>query len=59
MLCVCQYIFQEETFDFGDSNENFDEIYNNAEEHDIGNVQQEHGSVLMHLLSQVRIFIEG
>ncbi|PAV87550.1 hypothetical protein WR25_17961 [Diploscapter pachys] len=45
----------ETTFDFGDSHENFDEIYDNAEEHDLGNVQQEHGSVLMHLLSQVSI----
>uniref|UniRef100_A0A8R1HN36 Oxysterol-binding protein n=2 Tax=Caenorhabditis japonica TaxID=281687 RepID=A0A8R1HN36_CAEJA len=45
----------EDGFDFGDSHEDFDEIYNNAEEHDIGNVQQEHGSVLMHLLSQVSV----
>lgn len=46
---------EEETFDFGDSHEDFDEIYDNAEEHDIGNVQQEHGSVLVHLLSQVSV----
>ncbi|CAI5439059.1 unnamed protein product [Caenorhabditis angaria] len=46
---------EEEGFDFGDSHEDFDTIYNNAEEHDIGNVQQEHGSVLMHLLSQVSV----
>ncbi|ULU10455.1 hypothetical protein L3Y34_014622 [Caenorhabditis briggsae] len=45
----------EDGYDFGDSHEDFDEIYNNAEEHDIGNVQQEHGSVLMHLLSQVSV----
>ncbi|VDK76437.1 unnamed protein product, partial [Cylicostephanus goldi] len=44
-----------ESFDFGDANEDFDEIYDNAEEHDVGNVQQEHGSVLVHLLSQVSI----
>ncbi|PIO60350.1 Oxysterol-binding protein [Teladorsagia circumcincta] len=44
-----------DNFDFGDSHEDFDEIYNNAEEHDVGNVQQEHGSVLVHLLSQVSI----
>lgn len=43
----------EESFDFGDANEDFDAIYDNAEEHDVGNVQQEHGSVLVHLLSQV------
>ncbi|KIH53962.1 hypothetical protein ANCDUO_15893 [Ancylostoma duodenale] len=44
-----------ESFDFGDANEDFDAIYDNAEEHDVGNVQQEHGSVLVHLLSQVSI----
>ncbi|KAK5968877.1 hypothetical protein GCK32_002787, partial [Trichostrongylus colubriformis] len=44
-----------DNFDFGDSHEDFDEIYDNAEEHDVGNVQQEHGSVLVHLLSQVSI----
>ncbi|CAJ0578082.1 unnamed protein product, partial [Mesorhabditis spiculigera] len=42
-------------YDFGDDHEDFDEIYDNAEEHDIGNVQQEHGSVLVHLLSQVSV----
>ncbi|CAI4230070.1 unnamed protein product [Auanema sp. JU1783] len=46
---------EEENFDFGDADEDFDEIYDNAEEHDIGNVQQEHGSVLVHLLSQVSV----
>lgn len=44
---------EEDSIDFGDSHENFDEIYDNAEEHDIGNMEHEHGSVLMHLLSQV------
>lgn len=40
--------------DWGDSNENFDEIYEkNNEESDLGDIQQQHGSVLMHLLSQV------
>ncbi|CAJ0954995.1 unnamed protein product, partial [Mesorhabditis belari] len=42
-------------YDFGDDHEDFDAIYDNAEEHDIGNVQQEHGSVLVHLLSQVSV----
>ncbi|CAB3408578.1 unnamed protein product [Caenorhabditis bovis] len=46
---------EEDDIDFGDANEDFDEIYNNAEEHDVGDVQQEHGSVLMHLLSQVSV----
>ncbi|VDN01872.1 unnamed protein product [Thelazia callipaeda] len=41
--------------DFGDDNENFDVIYEDAEEHDVGNVQQQHGSILMHLLSQVSV----
>lgn len=40
---------------YGDENENFDAVYEDTEELDIGNVQQQHGSVLMHLLSQVRI----
>uniref|UniRef100_A0A0K0DGR9 Oxysterol-binding protein n=1 Tax=Angiostrongylus cantonensis TaxID=6313 RepID=A0A0K0DGR9_ANGCA len=44
---------EPDNFDFGDSHEDFDAIYDNAEEHDVGNVQQEHGSVLVHLLSQV------
>lgn len=39
--------------DFGDANEDFDAAYEDAEELDVGNVQQQHGSVLMHLLSQV------
>lgn len=42
--------------DWGDENENFDQIYENSEENELGNVQQQHGSVLMHLLSQVRFF---
>ncbi|KAE9418547.1 hypothetical protein Angca_007525, partial [Angiostrongylus cantonensis] len=46
---------EPDNFDFGDSHEDFDAIYDNAEEHDVGNVQQEHGSVLVHLLSQVSI----
>ncbi|KAH7699821.1 Oxysterol binding protein [Aphelenchoides avenae] len=42
--------------DWGDSNENFDEIYEkNNEESDLGDIQQQHGSVLMHLLSQVSV----
>lgn len=39
--------------DFGDANEDFDAAYEDTEELDVGNVQQQHGSVLMHLLSQV------
>uniref|UniRef100_A0A183HLV2 PH domain-containing protein n=1 Tax=Onchocerca flexuosa TaxID=387005 RepID=A0A183HLV2_9BILA len=39
--------------DFGDENEDFDAAYEDKEELDVGNVQQKHGSVLMHLLSQV------
>ncbi|CAD6189823.1 unnamed protein product [Caenorhabditis auriculariae] len=46
---------EEESFDFGDDHEDFDAIYDNPEEHDVGNVQQEHGSVLMHLISQVSV----
>lgn len=38
--------------DWGDSHENFDEIYEITDESDVGNVQQ-NGSVIMHLLSQV------
>uniref|UniRef100_A0A914DLY0 Oxysterol-binding protein n=1 Tax=Acrobeloides nanus TaxID=290746 RepID=A0A914DLY0_9BILA len=41
--------------DWGDSHENFDQIYENNEESDLGDVQQQHGSVLMHLLSQVSV----
>uniref|UniRef100_A0A915EP71 Oxysterol-binding protein n=1 Tax=Ditylenchus dipsaci TaxID=166011 RepID=A0A915EP71_9BILA len=41
--------------DWGDSNEDFDRIYDNNEENAIGNLQQQHGSVLMHLLSQVSV----
>lgn len=37
---------------YGDENENFDAVYEDTSETDIGNMQQ-HGSVLMHLLSQV------
>lgn len=39
--------------DWGDANEDFDTIYENTDESELGNVQQQHGSVLMHLLSQV------
>uniref|UniRef100_A0A0N4Z270 Oxysterol-binding protein n=1 Tax=Parastrongyloides trichosuri TaxID=131310 RepID=A0A0N4Z270_PARTI len=41
--------------DWGDEDEDFDKIYENNEESDLGNVQQQHGSVLMHLLSQVSV----
>ncbi|KAM3720522.1 Oxysterol-binding protein-related protein [Dirofilaria immitis] len=41
--------------DFGDADEDFDAAYEDAEELDVGNVQQQHGSVLMHLLSQVSV----
>uniref|UniRef100_A0A0R3RQD6 Oxysterol-binding protein n=1 Tax=Elaeophora elaphi TaxID=1147741 RepID=A0A0R3RQD6_9BILA len=41
--------------DFGDTNEDFDAAYEDTEEFDVGNVQQQHGSVLMHLLSQVSV----
>uniref|UniRef100_A0A915BG73 Oxysterol-binding protein n=1 Tax=Parascaris univalens TaxID=6257 RepID=A0A915BG73_PARUN len=41
--------------DFGDDDEDFDAIYDDTEESDVGNVQQQHGSVLMHLLSQVSV----
>jgi hypothetical protein len=41
--------------DWGDQHENFDEIYENTDESELGNVQQQHGSVLMHLLSQVSV----
>ena len=44
----------DEEPDWDDSNEDFDKIYENNEESDLGDVQQQHGSVLMHLLSQVR-----
>lgn len=43
--------------DFGDDDEDFDAIYDDTEESDVGNVQQQHGSVLMHLLSQVHLFM--
>lgn len=33
--------------------ENYDAIYNNTDEHDVGDINKQHGSVLMHLLSQV------
>ena len=40
--------------DWGDSGEDFDRIYDeNHMESELGNLQQQHGSVLMHLLSQV------
>lgn len=41
--------------DWEDQHENFDEIYENTDESELGNVQQQHGSVLMHLLSQVSV----
>uniref|UniRef100_A0A7E4V4K8 Oxysterol-binding protein n=1 Tax=Panagrellus redivivus TaxID=6233 RepID=A0A7E4V4K8_PANRE len=41
--------------DWGDANEDFDQIYKNNEESELGDVQQQHGSVLMHLLSQVSV----
>ncbi|CEF67157.1 Oxysterol-binding protein-related protein 9 [Strongyloides ratti] len=41
--------------DWDDNHEDFDQIYENNEESDLGNVQQQHGSVLMHLLSQVSV----
>jgi hypothetical protein len=41
--------------DWGDQHEDFDSIYANEHESDLGNVQQQHGSVLMHLLSQVSV----
>lgn len=39
--------------DYGDDGEDFDKVYDDTDEQDVGNVQQQHGSVLMHLLSQV------
>ncbi|KAI1713927.1 oxysterol-binding protein domain-containing protein [Ditylenchus destructor] len=41
--------------DWGDSQEDFDKIYDNSEENAIGNLKEQHGSVLMHLLSQVSV----
>ncbi|KAI6230142.1 Oxysterol-binding protein-related protein 9 [Aphelenchoides fujianensis] len=41
--------------DWGDAHEDFDAIYECTDESDLGNVQQQHGSVLMHLLSQVSV----
>ncbi|MFH4974104.1 hypothetical protein AB6A40_000813 [Gnathostoma spinigerum] len=41
--------------DFGDDHEDFDAIYDDTEEREVGNVQEQHGSVLMHLLSQVSV----
>lgn len=38
---------------YNDDNEDFDAIYDDSEEHEVGDMQQQHGSVLMHLLSQV------
>ncbi|VDK46304.1 unnamed protein product [Anisakis simplex] len=40
---------------YGDEEEDFDALYDDTEETDVGNVQQQHGSVLMHLLSQVSV----
>lgn len=39
--------------DFGDSHEDFDQIYRQHEESALGDVQQQHGNVLTHFLSQV------
>ncbi|KAI6204884.1 Oxysterol binding protein, variant [Aphelenchoides besseyi] len=39
---------------WGDDNENFDAIYEQTNEQEIGNVKQKHGSVLKHLFSQVK-----
>lgn len=41
--------------DWGDQKEDFDGIYNNTNENDVGDINKQHGSVLMHLLSQVSI----
>lgn len=45
----------DEEPDWGDNNEDFDSIYENTDESDLGDVQSQHGSVLMHLLSQVSV----
>lgn len=42
---------------WGDSNEDFDRIYDNNEENASGRVDQNHGSVIGHLLSQVQFFL--
>lgn len=39
---------------WGDAGEDFDAIYNNSQERDVGDINKQHGSVLMHLLSQVK-----
>ncbi|KAI6173014.1 Oxysterol-binding protein [Aphelenchoides besseyi] len=44
---------------WGDENENFDAIYEQTNEQEIGNVKQKHGSVLKHLLSQVSAFFSS
>lgn len=49
----------EDEPDWEDSNEDFDSIYQNNQESELGDVQQQHGSVLMHLLSQVCLFDVG
>ena len=36
-----------------DDNEDFDKICENSEDTQLGDLQQQHGSVLMHMLSQV------
>ncbi|GMR51370.1 hypothetical protein PMAYCL1PPCAC_21565 [Pristionchus mayeri] len=38
-----------------DANEDYDAVYDQTEESDVGDVQQQHGSVLVHLLSQVSV----
>lgn len=40
-----------------DEMEDYDALYNDTEESDVGNMQQ-HGSVLMHLLSQVMPYVQ-
>uniref|UniRef100_A0A914VFD3 Uncharacterized protein n=1 Tax=Plectus sambesii TaxID=2011161 RepID=A0A914VFD3_9BILA len=40
---------------YDDDNEDFDAVCDDTAETDVGNLQEEHGSVLMHLLSQVSI----
>ncbi|GMT27091.1 hypothetical protein PFISCL1PPCAC_18388, partial [Pristionchus fissidentatus] len=38
-----------------DATEDYDAVYDQTEESDVGDVQQQHGSVLVHLLSQVSV----
>ena len=41
---------------FNDEHEDFDKIYEENYETDLGNVQNQHGNVITHLLSQVLYF---